>query len=916
VNFLEKKIEFDEKIRVFISSRCGEERYDNVRTKLKSLIENTGFAKVYLFESRRASTLSAQQDYLYGLDDSDVCLFLIDNADGVPEGVLKEYQRAKAHPKKSLFIFCNENKEEPTHIQKEITGAGGAKYYITKNFDEFIDIGYQSLINDIGEIYISYCKGRLIDPEFIAATGSIEEIDTVASESLDKQIFKNIDNTKKLISNEIFTRSDGKIENTCDLDMYSSEFLKVLFNRKNIKEYNTNLLFSALKEMQSENLHKVVIERWNAIQFYYMDDLKKAIEYEKHALNVARELQLPNWIVQDILIDLRNLYSFEAQSKNQYLINSEAQKELDSEKSALFYPLIDRYERSLYEEIINQSEKSSMRSPYSVTFGNSINKYGDYISNIYIMSVFNGSLTQLVRTTDRIKDLAFHLCHQYSDWEFRVLLLRMALIKGNKKEIKGITDLFNDVYGKMNGKDAKEIYEFVKGNPIKYQRNIAQLLAFQHLGYYFDDDYYIEVWEEISSIINHWIDSEDKLVALGDYIFDAIAENMLRLDVNNVVNSILIKVFDNEIKRFNDKALEVLSKLDFSTISDENVRRLISILTELIKDDSARENLHKLGNAVISLRKQTPDLCSALDDVVIELMPEFFQNRYSLETRKGTQAESKAHVNKFIDEINDRNDTQGKNGRYSGYMDNPYKTIENIIIADNVELESEMVSKIMQASVATLYAENQTLGAKVNAINLITFLRIVSDDSIFDYASLMDKLIKDEEYIFSGAENMFLDKTSKATLYFNFSMMKLVFNKIDVEEVLSLLSSYTDLEIFEKLEALKTIISIFESGKSELVDDKVLLLILQFTLGSTNDSNHDVRYYATKALLHFLSSDNKEPIMKKFLSIMDYDSVYIKSQIINYSEKLKNLDEESFAFIKEKALVDNHFVIRERALRL
>ena len=76
---MEKKIEFDEKIRVFISSICGEERYDNVRTKLKSLIENTGFAKVYLFESRLASTLSAQQDYLYGLDDSDVCLFVKDS---------------------------------------------------------------------------------------------------------------------------------------------------------------------------------------------------------------------------------------------------------------------------------------------------------------------------------------------------------------------------------------------------------------------------------------------------------------------------------------------------------------------------------------------------------------------------------------------------------------------------------------------------------------------------------------------------------------------------------------------------------------------------------------------------------------------------------------------------------------------
>ena len=97
------------------------------------------------------------------------------------------------------------------------------KSNITESFDEFVDIGYQSLINDIGEIYISYCKGRLIDPEFIAATGSIEEIDTVASESLDKQIFKNIDNTKKLILNEIFTRSDSKVEKTCNLDVYSSE---------------------------------------------------------------------------------------------------------------------------------------------------------------------------------------------------------------------------------------------------------------------------------------------------------------------------------------------------------------------------------------------------------------------------------------------------------------------------------------------------------------------------------------------------------------------------------------------------------------------------------------------------------------------------------------------------------------------
>lgn len=83
MNTLEKKIQFGRKISVFISSKCGDEKYDNIRQRLKSLIEKTGFADVYLFENSPASSLSAQKEYIYELDDSDVCIFLIDNADGV-----------------------------------------------------------------------------------------------------------------------------------------------------------------------------------------------------------------------------------------------------------------------------------------------------------------------------------------------------------------------------------------------------------------------------------------------------------------------------------------------------------------------------------------------------------------------------------------------------------------------------------------------------------------------------------------------------------------------------------------------------------------------------------------------------------------------------------------------------------------
>lgn len=43
-----------QKIKVFISSICGVERYDKVRSKLKSSIEATQLADVYLFEEAGA----------------------------------------------------------------------------------------------------------------------------------------------------------------------------------------------------------------------------------------------------------------------------------------------------------------------------------------------------------------------------------------------------------------------------------------------------------------------------------------------------------------------------------------------------------------------------------------------------------------------------------------------------------------------------------------------------------------------------------------------------------------------------------------------------------------------------------------------------------------------------------------------
>ena len=84
----------EHKLRVFISSKCGG-KYTIARKSLKKLLETTGLAEVYAFETEPASSEDTISSYLEHVDASNLCIFLVDNEDGVPPAVLSEEKRAK-----------------------------------------------------------------------------------------------------------------------------------------------------------------------------------------------------------------------------------------------------------------------------------------------------------------------------------------------------------------------------------------------------------------------------------------------------------------------------------------------------------------------------------------------------------------------------------------------------------------------------------------------------------------------------------------------------------------------------------------------------------------------------------------------------------------------------------------------------
>jgi len=226
-----EKMKSEEKIKVFISSKCGGERinfdelvktessdkkavadkavrtnYDIVRRALQIALENTGFIETYVFEDDTASTSSSREDYLFKLDQSDVCLFLIDNFDKeISKGILLEVERAKQTNRKSIYLFLKDRNREETGLQKNLKGPEGEHYRDIYDIREFIDAGYKAVITDIIETYQKYCRGYFSENK--KETASVEitagsfPTDTT---DIDKQIFKNLGLTKNKIASLIY----------------------------------------------------------------------------------------------------------------------------------------------------------------------------------------------------------------------------------------------------------------------------------------------------------------------------------------------------------------------------------------------------------------------------------------------------------------------------------------------------------------------------------------------------------------------------------------------------------------------------------------------------------------------------------------------------------------------------------------
>lgn len=325
----------------------------------------------------------------------------------------------------------------------------------------------------------------------------------------------------------------NKVEKTSELDEWGLQFLPILFEGKSIKHFNTAMYLDTLKAQQDDEHYQIVQIRWQAIQTYFAGDIEKCVEHLDTALDLAKKTAQPTWVIKDILVDLRNQHWIRCTAKNEFS-DAPAQKELTESDEELYYPILDRLHDSLHEKYIEGLYKKKTESPFTVTFGNDLNQYGEMLASSFIVSMYNGSLTHIMLIYEEIRDFVFYLCCKYDDWVFRLNLYKLAIFEGKEKEIKGLQNFYPDILNKLTSDEAESIMDFCLNHPIEYKRLDSQLLAFGSIGYFLDDKCFEYHEKIIIGEINAWLNSENPAAFIGQSIFTCLSGVAYRISQNTL----------------------------------------------------------------------------------------------------------------------------------------------------------------------------------------------------------------------------------------------------------------------------------------------------------------------------------------------------------------------------------------------
>lgn len=903
----------EHKLRVFISSKCGG-KYTIARKSLQKLLEVTGLVETYVFETDPASSEDTQSAYLEYVDGSNLCVFLVDNEDGVPPAVLSEEKRAKDMHLRLLYLFCDEGKKEPTPMQEAIKASLSQKYLVVHEFSDIVTKAYDSVMQDVIAVYKR--KDEPFSVEKSETESSDEHAFNTEAYSLLPMSFSEHPSVFNVLTSHILPADPLKKPSETPIERFLSSHLRAVVFQKSFDETIIDSIYSEVLRESKEELCEVLQKRYQAQKCYYLSKYDDCLAALQQAISIVMEKQsIPTWIANDIAIDIRHVQRRIDERNNRFTCENQGQKYIDASGEPVYFPYLDRHIKNMQEEIANKYYSELTISPYATNIGG-LHKLFDPLANAFCIAEIYGSIVQTEITRDRLISIYSMLCTLYKDHDLLVEYIKQLITNRDAKKLDDIIRTYNQSIDLLNGNDLDAIVDCINNmfDPV-HQIESKYLLA-SRLGYYMSDTAYSALYKELIEYAIRWTEDDNHIISVNTYIFDFFKQNTHRAEGKDIVDFIC-EVFHHGLARYYMSCFEVLQIIDFATLESEDQNRVKETLIGVTLKEN--ENLFDqfYSSAVIRFCKTSNVSFEDLEAAIAKQYPNFYKQVFLLELSNQHGQDLSEYIKPYLDEASSRNNTQGLNGVYSEYALESLDVVYNIIEEEAITPEEELLKNIIAVGIETLSSKKQTMQAKRSSIRLLQLLyfRTYERGTIWDDVS---KQMVDNVATFSiGNEGGFFSKETNFILSFQYQLFIHILSKRGREVLLDQLCSTDFSESYTIIQCLKIINEFLAHAKNHLDDENLISAILYYSIFMSKHKEQDIKYHATRCLVELTNFANAKRLALIHLSrIMDTGSQAAKIAILTRLAEIKTYEDDSYLEqIVNKGKSDSNYLVRYVAAR-
>ena len=521
-----------------------------------------------------------------------------------------------------------------------------------------------------------------------------------------------------------------------------------------------------------------ICRRWKANFSYFSGDLKKASTEYSELFDYAVNLNdFPEWYLDDICIDGRNILCQYENTINKFTFDNKYQRKIDGNKHKLSYPDVDRIKSEIFDSLSKTIFNNKTKSKYTVIYGIGLENCFKQIQQLLYLTIFYGSITHMRLIRELISNIMYMYAETFEDEDFYKLTLQMLFLSG---EFKKYRNLYNKIKLKYDFVNSDEFINYLiktQKSLFKFELDRNNIFIYDIYGRYINDSLFDELTNNIYSIID--INKEYQLSIISD-AFKSLGNNIIRNKKVNKLLDILKSYFEKGYSRFYIDFGKIVNEIRVDKLSENDFNCYQFIIDSLIKN---KQHINfDFSDCIISIKKRNPK---------IKKYDELFNNKdstenilYNIEIENDELEAIKSIVNIYKQRHEEREKSPSV---FKGYWQD-YNIGTSIFSQEKYKGKTKYFIKNEYIPLAKeiILSPNEVLYEKIRHIRLLAHLLMVENEEkiVNDiYSILHDSIEIPNPHKSFDYEN--IHYKDKNDLIINIMMCDVILNKMEYGEALN-----------------------------------------------------------------------------------------------------------------------------------